>query len=114
MADNLLTKRTHGVRAYWDDYQSVKTEFMGRVVYPSKEEAYAAATAGARMLGAPGQARVIEEYDASYMIDSVVVQWITPVWSEQPPDIFIPDRRFEGGPIQPRIKITRRLGDIPR
>lgn len=109
------TPMMHHVVAYWDDSFEIKTEWHGRVVFPSKEQAYADAASRARLAGAPGQARVVEEYDVSYMIDRVVVEWITPVGSEQPKDIIRdhPEDR-ENKFIRRKIKLNKRLGEIPQ
>lgn len=62
----------------------------------------------ARMLGAPGRARVVHGYDIMYLVDYVEVQWVTPVLgSKQPPDLYAGK-----GPI--KQKISKRLGEIPR
>lgn len=61
----------------------------------------------ARMNGAPGQARVMRYYDASYLVDYVEVQWVMPIGSEQPPDVY-------AGEGVVKEKISRRLGEIPR
>lgn len=67
-----------------------------------------AAAEKARMLGAPGQARVTQGYDPNYLIDFVKVEWVTPVLgAQQPPDIY-------AGEGIVKEKISRRLGEIPR
>lgn len=106
------TVRQQGVAAYWDDFQKTKTEFMGRVIWPSRLEALHHAAAEARRMGAPGQALVFDEYDAQYMLDRVVVIWNTPVMSEQPKDKRVID--FDGSIFKTYKTVSTRLGNIPR
>lgn len=105
----------HWVQARWDDYFSEKTERFGHVIWPSRLDALFHAASEARLKGAPSQALVFDQFDASYLIDMVVVRWRTPVGTEQPEDITRVNPEDVGNKFLRRTEtISRRLGDIPR
>lgn len=110
MAEQMM----HSTGAQYDETATDEYENHRGVVHASRETAERVAFAQARAAGAPGQARVCWEYDV-YMVDIVRVQWVTPVFDEQPRDLTGLDPRFkDGGILKPKVVISKRLGNMPR
>ena len=100
------------VAVYWDDMLEQRFTRYGNLYVPSRQEAIQEAAKEARRQGAPGQALVYDEYNATYLADRVVVLWNTPIMSEQPADKKVID--FNGSIIKTYKVASRRLGNIPQ